>query len=212
MVFENWRSGNSTNPTRAEPEAVPDSPRSPSYDDSYSEDTQSSEWSIGSKFIPSDNFGTNVACLVFSALSHYVYGIHFNAYESVNSKYDYPNIGSMSFVLATAFYLIWQDLSLRELLMGDRSWKYSIYKILAVTFLRHLILSGIWQQLVNLTWELTFIFKDFIDFLYDSTGNFVFSSISSSITMTTARWITYVEGLGILLFVLYSRNTSRSDY
>ncbi|KAL1458999.1 hypothetical protein WDU94_011018 [Cyamophila willieti] len=57
--------------------------------------------------------------------------------------------------------------------------KYSIYKILAVTFLTHLILSGIWQQLVNLTWELTFIFKDFIDMLGTRTGNIVFNRLSS---------------------------------
>ncbi|XP_026688751.1 uncharacterized protein LOC113473245 [Diaphorina citri] len=117
----------------------------------------------------------------------------------------------MCFVLATALYLIRLDLSLKRLPIEERTWKYSVYKILAVTFLTHLILAGIWQQLVNLTWEMTFIIKDFIEMLYKNTGNINFHTLSSLITMTTARWITHLEGLGILTFVLLSLS-SRPDY
>lgn len=213
-MFGSLLRGNSRESVRVPPPPSPaPEPVSPSIshesstDDSYYSE---SDWSVPFNVVPKDNFGTNVACIFFSGLSHYVYGIFFNAYETVNSKYGYPNIGSMCFVLATALYLIRYDLSLKRMPI-ERTWKYSVYKVLAVTFLTHLILAGIWQQLVNLTWELTFIIKDFFDVIYQKTGNFIFKDLSSLITMTTARWITYLEGLAILVFVLISLN-SRSYY
>lgn len=160
-------------------------------------------------YIPRNSFKTNLLSVIFSAASHYIYGIFFNANATVNHRYEYPNIGSMCFVIATALYLIRLDLTLKRLPVESRTWKYSVYKILAVVFLTHLILEGIWQQLVNLTWELVFIGKELLEMLHHETRIAVFQHLSSAITMKTAMYFTYVEGIVILMIVLLNPNTSQ---
>lgn len=173
------------------------------YDDDYDLSLDDSE-NRSLRFLPRDNLKTNLACIIFACLSHYLYGIFFNAYESVNSRYGYPNIGSMCFVLATALILVRFDLSLKSLPIESRSWRYSVYKVLAVTFLTHLILAGIWQQLVNLTWEVFFATKDLIDQVNMSRGGGVLGLLSELMTSRTVNMLTHMEGIGILLFVLSS--------
>lgn len=173
------------------------------YDDDGS-DTSAEDREIFTPFMPRDNLKTNFACVAFSCLSHYLYGIFFNAYESVNTRYDYPNIGSMCFVMATAIILVRFDLSLKSLRIEAGTWKYSMYKVLAVAFITHLVLAGIWQQLVNLTWELFFVCKDFLEFLNSYSDGGILHMISSRMTTRVVNVLTYLEGMFILAIVLLS--------
>ncbi|KAI5696539.1 uncharacterized protein LOC108252348 [Diaphorina citri] len=172
--------------------------------ESYEESEFEEPTFAGVRFLPRENMKTNISSVLLAALSHYLYGIFFNAYETVNSRYDYPNLGSMCFVLATALLLVRLDLSLKSLPIETRTWKYSVYKVLAVIFLTHLVLAGIWQQLVNLSWELFFMGKDCLDVLYAQTNSVLFLKLSELMTMRTAKWVTHLEGLAVLGMVLYS--------
>ncbi|KAL1454112.1 hypothetical protein WDU94_010396 [Cyamophila willieti] len=176
------------------------------YEEDYSESVDNSAslqpWWL--QFFPRDHFKPNIASVLFAALSHYLYGIFFNAFEAVNSRYDYPNFGSMCFVLATALVLIRFDLSLKSLPIESRTWKHSVYKVLAVIFLTHLVLAGIWQQIVNLTWELFFLGKDGVNILNAQMEWRILSEISRLMTLKTAKFVTHMEGLAILVMVIYS--------
>lgn len=173
-----------------------------SYEDDLSESSNDEDGVGLIPFLPRNNFKTNIACIAFSCLSHYLYGIFFNAYESVNARYDYPNVGSMSFVLATVLILIRFKLVLKSLPIEVRTWKYSFYKVLAVTFITHLVLAGIWQQLVNLTWELFFATKDLLEFLNNHSDKGILHVISENMTSRAVNMLTYLEGLAILTLVI----------
>lgn len=176
---------------------------------SYYSSDDSQERNFIGLYIPRGSFKTNLLSVIFAATSHYIYGIFFNYEAGANLRYGYLNVGSMCFVIATALYLIRLDLTLKRLPIESRTWMYSVYKTLAVIFLTHWLLEGIWQQLANLTWELVFIGKEFLDMLHHETRNAVFQHLSSVITMKMTIYVTYVEGAVILLIVLMNPNTTQ---
>lgn len=104
---------------------------------------------------------TKVACILSSVLFHLIRG---SLNEDYNEMYNYPNIGSLAFVLATTLYSMTLCLHPKSLCIRYRPVQ-SIFKVILVIIISNGLLVVGWQQLINLTVEGILCLHDLLLFL-----------------------------------------------
>lgn len=106
---------------------------------------------------------TRAACILTPVFMHLLRG-SLNMSEGYNEIYNYPNLGSTAFVLATSLYIMSLCLHPKSLCIHNSTMQ-SIYKVMLVLIIANIFLVMVWQQMINLTVEIILCLHDILFYL-----------------------------------------------
>ncbi|KAI5698831.1 uncharacterized protein LOC113473803 [Diaphorina citri] len=142
---------------------------------------------------------TRIAIVVSSLAVHILRGSLFTVPEDYNAIYDYPNLGSLAFVLAMSLYSMTLCLHPKSLCIQSEA-AQCVFKIILVILITNVLLVFVWQILINLTVELVLILHDILLYL-NLPSRFL-------IDYMVSYYLGHVEALVILGWVVSSLFTT----